>query len=109
MPEWITPEAVAEYLGGGFDPVEPRLVQATAAARAAVERRRVELALDTHTDETAPADVRMGAIMLAALVYQQRSAPSGFDGYDAETALADAGAKRAEILRLLGWRRPVIA
>lgn len=109
MPDWITPEAVADYLGGGFDPLEPRLVQATAAARAAVERRRSELALHLTDDETAPQDVRVGAIMWAALIYQQRGAPTGFDGYDAETALADAGAKRGEILRLLGWRRPVSA
>lgn len=109
MAEWITPEAVAEFLGDGFDPLDPRLVQATAAARAAVERRRADLALDGLTDATAPADVRTGAIMWAAVIYQQRGAPSGFDGYDAETALADAGTKRAEINKLLGWRRPVVA
>ncbi len=109
MAEWITPDAVAELLGDGVDPAEPRLVQATAAARAAVERRRSELALHTLDDETAPQDVRVGALMWAALIYQQRSAPVGFDGYDAESAFADAGSKRAEIMRLLGWRRPVSA
>lgn len=107
MADWITPDAVAELLGDGVDPAEPRLVMATAAARAAVEERRSELALDTLTDVDAPANVRAGAIMWAALIYQTRSAPVGFDGYDAESAFADAGSKRAEIMRLLGWRRPV--
>lgn len=109
MADWITAEAVAEYLGDGSDPEEPRLVQATAAARAAVERRRSELLLDTLTDAEAPADVRTGAILWAALIYQQRSSPVGFDGFDAEAAFADAGSKRAEIFRLIGWRRPVSA
>jgi hypothetical protein len=109
MADWITPGAVADHLGDGADPADPRLVQATAAARAAVERRRSELVLHTLTDATAPADVRTGAIMWAALIYQQRSSPAGFDGFDAEAAFADAGSKRAEIMRLLGWRRPVSA
>lgn len=105
MAEWITPDDVAEYLGS-VDPADPRVVLSTAAARAAVESRRSELGF--ADDASTPADVRLGAIMWAAVMYQQRSAPSGFDGYDAETALADAGAKRGEILRLLGWRRPVV-
>jgi hypothetical protein len=109
MPDWITPDAVAENLGGGVDPLEPRLVQATAAARAAVEERRPELMLHTLTDVTAPANVRMGAIMWAALIYQQRSSPAGFDGFDAEAAFADAGSKRAEIRALIGGNRPVSA
>jgi hypothetical protein len=107
--DWITPDAVADHLGDGVDPAEPRLVQATAAARAAVERRRSELVLHTLDDVTAPQDVRTGAIMWAALIYQQRSSPAGFDGFDAESAFVDAGAKRAEIMRLIGWRRPVSA
>lgn len=109
MADWITPDAVAELLGDGVDPAEPRLVLATAAARAAVERRRSDLALESADELTAPADVRMGAIAWAALIYQSRSTPVGFDGYDAESAFADAGSKRAEIMRLLGWRRPVSA
>lgn len=106
MPEWITPDDVADYLGN-VDPADERLVLSTAAARAAVEGRRSELAFADAA--TTPANVRLGAIMWAGLIFQQKSAPSGFDGYDAETALADAGAKRGEIFRLLGWRRPVVA
>jgi hypothetical protein len=104
--EWILAADVAELLGD-VDPADPRLVSSTAAVRAAVEERRQDLAFADAA--TTPENVRTGAVLWAAVVYQQRSAPSGFDGYDAETALADAGSKRAEILRLLGWRRPVVA
>lgn len=108
MADWLTPEDVADYLGGA-DPADERVVLSTAAVKAAVERRRSDLELDLLTDLTAPADVRTGAVMWAATIVLQRSAPTGYDGYDAETALADAGAKRGEILRLIGWRRPVVA
>lgn len=103
MADWITPGAVAEHLGDGADPLDPRLVLATAAARAAVERRRPDLAF--ADDATTPADVIMGAILWTALIYQQRSAPAGFDGFDAESAFVDAGSKRAEIFKLCGIER----
>lgn len=104
MSDWITPADVAAYLGTVEDD-DARVISSTAAIRAAVEARRTEL--DFTSSETVPANVREGAKMWASLLVQQRSAPTGYDGYDADTALADAGAKRGEILRLLGWRRPV--
>lgn len=107
MAEWITIEDVADLLGVDPDDTDERLVLSTAAARAAVERRRADL--DFTSDATVPADVRLGAFSWAGVMYQSKSAPSGFAGYDAETALAEAGSRRAEILRLLGWRRPVVA
>lgn len=107
MADWITTADVAADLDMADDPGDERLVRSTAAVRAAVERRRSSL--DFTDDTTVPADVRAGAIAWAAIMYQSRSAPSGFAGYDAETALAEAGSRRAEILRLLGWRRPVVA
>ena len=109
MAEWITPADVAEWLGS-VDPADPRLVRSTAAAKAAVERRRGDLAFADAA--TTPEDVITGGIMWAGTIYQQRSAPSGYDGYDAETALADAGPRRAEIFKLLGidrGGRPVVA
>lgn len=107
MPAWITTTDVAELLDVPDDAGDERLVLSTAAVKAAVERRRSDL---TFTDATTvPADVRLGAISWAGVMYQAKSAPAGFAGYDAETALAEAGSRRAEILRLLGWRRPVTA
>ena len=55
-------------------------------------------------------DVKGGSVMWAALVYQARNAPSGYAGYGDETMIFDTlGARRAEIMRLVGWRRPVTA
>jgi len=106
-PAWLTVEDVAAYLdlpaGATLD---DNLALSTAAVKAAVERRRSDLVVD---DVFAPSDeVKGGAVMWAALVYQSRNAPSGFAGYGDETMLFDSlGARRAEVMRLLGWRRPV--
>lgn len=104
--DWLTETDVAEYLDlpGGSD---DNLALSTAAVKAAVERRRSDLAL-TDPDTIVPGDVHGGAVMWAALVYQTRNAPSGFAGYGDETQIFDAlGARRAEVMRLIGWRRPV--
>jgi hypothetical protein len=107
-PEWLTVDAVAAYLDlpAGAVVGDDNLELSTAAVKAAVERRRSDLVVEavfTPSDE-----VRAGAIMWAALVYQSRNAPSGFAGYGDETVLFDSlGARRAEVMRLLGWRRPV--
>lgn len=100
--------AAEDDLGGSLDAdAGARLDRACAAVVAAVERRRSDL--DFTSDATVPADVMEGAIAWALVLYQSRSAPSGFAGYDAESALMEAGSRRAEIMRLLGWRRPVSA
>jgi hypothetical protein len=105
-PAWITPDDVAAYLDlPSAD--DDNLVLATATVKDAVERRRSDLVADDGS--FAPRDeVRGGSIMWAALVYQARNAPSGYAGYGDETALFDSlGARRSEILRMVGWRRPV--
>jgi hypothetical protein len=106
MPDWLTPEDVAAYLDlpGAAD---DNLILSTAAVKAAVERRRSDLSL-TEVDAVAPDDVKAGSVMWAGLIYQTRNAPSGFAGYGDETTVYDAlGARRAEVMRLIGWRRPV--
>lgn len=78
--------------------------------KAAVENRRSDLWDRTAEPAVfAPgADVKAGSVMWAALVYQARNAPSGFAGYGDETMMFDTlGARRAEVMRMLGWRRPV--
>jgi hypothetical protein len=102
-PAWITPEMVCAYLDipGTAD---ARMIDCTAAVRVAVERRRDDLDFALG----APDDIRVGSIRWAGLMYQARGAPSGFSGYDDQSTLYDAlGAQRAEILRLIGWRRPL--
>jgi hypothetical protein len=108
VPDWLTPEDVAAYLDIPGAP-DDNLTASTAAAKAAVERRRSELGLEL-VDPVAPADVHLGAMIWAGLLYQSRSSPSGFVGYGDETQIYDAlGARRAEVMRLIGWRRPVVA
>jgi hypothetical protein len=104
---WLEATDVADYLDIPGDPDE-RLVACVYAVRAAVERRRDDLTFAPA--DAVPADVRVGALRWAGLMYQSRGAPSGFTGYDTDTTLYDVlGAQRAEIMRLLGWRRPVVA
>ena len=111
-PAWITPDDVAAYLDLP-DATDDNLVLCTAAVKAAVERRRSDLNLSDGLDPptytfTPGDDVRAGSIMWAALMFQARNAPSGFAGYGDETALFDSlGARRSEVMRLVGWRRPV--
>jgi hypothetical protein len=110
VPDWLTPDDVAAYLDLPAASVagDDNLALATAAIKAAVERRRRDLAVGDPPVFTPGDDVRAGSIMWAALVYQSRNAPSGFAGYGDETMLFDTlGARRAEVMRLVGWRRPV--
>ena len=107
-PDWITPEDVAAYLDlPSAD--DDNLALSTAVVKAAVEGRRSDLwTADDPPAFTPAADVKGGAVIWAGLVYQTRNAPSGFAGYGDETILLDTlGSRRAEVMRLVGWRRPV--
>jgi hypothetical protein len=108
-PDWLTPEDVAQYLDLPTSD-DDNLALSTAAVKAAVEQRRSDLT-DTTVDPplfTPTDDVKGGAVMWAGIVYQTRNAPTGFSGYGDETTVYDAlGARRAEVMRLIGWRRPV--
>jgi len=102
---WLTPDDVQAYLDLPGAP-DTRMIEVTAAVKAAVERRRSDL--DFTDGELVPADIRVGGIRWAGLMHASRGAPSGFTGYDTDSMLVDAlGSQRAEIMRLLGWRRPV--
>ena len=107
--DWLTVDDVAAYLDLPAAVVadDDNLALSTATVKAAVERRRSDLRADDGTF-TPSDEVKGGAVMWAALVYQTRNAPSGFAGYGDETMLFDSlGTRRAEVMRLLGWRRPV--
>lgn len=115
-PVWLTVEDVAAYLDLPGDPtLDDNLALSTAAVKAAVESRRTDLlvsdGLDPPTYTFTPGDdVHGGAVLWAALVYQARNSPSGYTGYGDETVLFDSlGSRRSEIMRMLGWSRPVIA
>ena len=105
--DWLTPEDVAAYLDlPAAD--DDNLLLSTAAVKAAVERRRSDLWTGDPPAFTPGDDVKAGAVIWAGLMFQTRNAPSGFTGYGDDTALIDSlGARRAEVMRLVGWRRPV--
>ena len=106
-PPWLTPEDVAGYLDLPTAE-DDNLLLSTAAVKAAVERRRSDLWTGEPATFTPGDDVRTGAIRWAGLMYQARNSPSGFTGFGDDTMIMDSlGAQRAEIMRLLGWRRPV--
>lgn len=108
--DWLTVDDVALYLDlpASTVPDDDNLALSTATVKAAVERRRDDLNLGEPPVFTPSDEVKGGAVIWAALVYQTRNAPSGFAGYGDETTLYDAlGARRAEVMRLLGWRRPL--
>ena len=109
-PDWLTVEEVAAYLDiPGDVTTDDNLAASTAAVKAAVERRRDDLRMPDGSFYPSP-DVKTGAVQWAALIYQSRNAPSGVAGYGDETMLFDSlGARRAEVMRLLGWRRPTTA
>jgi hypothetical protein len=107
---WITADDVAAYLDLPTAEGDDNLALSTAAVKAAVEKRRSDLnaTAGDATTFTPTEDVRGGSIMWAALVYQSRSAPSGFASYGDETWVIDSlGSRRSEILKMIGWRRPV--
>jgi hypothetical protein len=106
MTAWLTPQDVSAHLGNDATD-DARVERATAAVRAHVERLRSDL--DFTDSTTVPDDVRHGSVLWAALLFQHRSAPSGFAGFgDGGDLLGDVlGSRKADIYRLIGLRRPV--
>lgn len=101
---WITPQDVADHLGTDVD---DRLDMATEAVRVEVERVRA----DVDFEGNVPGNIVYGAVLWAALYYQQRTAPTGFAGYgDGADLLGDVlGSRKGDIYRLIGLRRPLTA
>ena len=107
MAEWITSADVAEWLGAMATDTA-RLDDATAAAKWFTEQRRSDLSLAV-VDAVAPPDVKLGATIYAALIYQQRVSPTGYAAYGdgALDVPGDTSQAYMRAMRLLGLRRPV--
>ena len=103
---WIEAQDVADQLD---IEVDDRLSNCTAAIKSEVERLRSDL--DFSGSVEIPASIVYAAILWAAILYQHRSAPSGFAGYgDGADVVGDViGSRKADLYRLLGLRRPVTA
>jgi hypothetical protein len=109
--DWITVDDVGGYLDLPSTDGDDNLALSTAAVKSAVEGRRADLWTKDDPPVFAPPEhVRAGSIIWAGLVYQTRNSPSGFAGYGDETYMLDTlGARRAEVMRMVGWRRPELA
>jgi len=108
--DWLTVHDVALYLDlpVSAETDDDNLIMATATVKSAMERRRSDLYTGDPPVFTASDEVKGGSVMWAALVYQARTAPSGYAGYGDATNVFDAlGSRRSEIMRMVGWRRPV--
>jgi hypothetical protein len=105
--DWLKIEDVEPWIGAMADP--QRLADSTAAARAYVEARRSELDLAGSVDPP-PADVHLGAIIYASLIYQAKASPTGYAAFgDGAIDLPGVTDQQAYMraMRLIGLRRPV--
>jgi len=120
---WLTPDAVATYLGDPALATDPNLASVCDGLAAYLERLRpdvftpalgllVQMSADVpRADPVVPADLILGATLWAAHVFQLRSGPAGFAGYGdgAGDAMFDLSyaSNRSDIWRLCGIKRPV--
>jgi hypothetical protein len=103
-PPSLAAQAVADYLGVPY--ADQRMEVCALAAQKWVERRRC---LTDPTELWGDADVVLGAVMYAALLYQQRAQPQGFPGMEAlGNYPEDTGQAMTNIYRLVG-NDPVVA
>lgn len=80
----VTPDDVAEWLGVT---VNERVDSSTnAAVQWAIERR----SLSKPSELFYNASVHLGTVLYAALLYQARSTPSGFAGYEDSGSYSDS-------------------
>lgn len=116
IPEpWLTAEMVAEYLGDPALATQPNLIGAVTGVRTYLEFVSPFLRTDSTTGDVSMVveSVQFAGILWSAHAYQLRSAPSGFAGYgegvgDSMFDLSLAS-NRADIWRLAGIKRPVVA
>lgn len=104
--DWITTDLVLPWIGPMADPA--RLEDATEAAKRYVEDRRSDLDLAASVDP-APADVQLGAVIYASLLYQAKASPTGYAAFGdgAMDLPGDNQQAYMRAMRLIGMRRPV--
>jgi hypothetical protein len=104
--DWITTDEVQKWVGAMADP--DRLADSTDAAKRYVEDRRSDLDLVASPDPP-PADVALGTILYASLIYQAKASPSGYAAYGdgAIDIPGDNTQAYMRAMRLIGMRRPV--
>ena len=98
---WATISDVETLLG---IPADARMSTDLDTSLAWCNRQRPDLDPDTAV----PADITKAVTIYAALLYRERSTPSGFSTYsDVDSALSDPSSAMVNVYRLLGTRKPV--
>lgn len=103
----ITSDDLQTYIGPVGDPV--RLDEAALAAVAYAEDRRSDLTADWFSQGKAPDDVRLGAIRYGTILYNVRSSPTGYAAFGDGAIDISGEPGYPAAMRLLGWKRPVVA
>ena len=98
----LTPQDVADWMGVAVD---ERVTACSEAAIAHVLRLR---SMSDPLTLFADAEVHLAATKWAALEYQERSAPQGFDGVDSLGMVTDTSSAKWSIDRAIG-QDPVTA
>lgn len=98
---WATIDQLVEHLGL---PEDLRMAECLSASLAWCNRTRPDL----DPIVVPAADIQRAVIIYAALLYRERSTPSGFSTYDGldTSAFTDQSAMM-NVYRLLGTRKPV--
>ena len=106
MDDWITVDDVQAWIGPLAEP--ERLADSTAAAKQFAEDRRSDLDLVASPD-AAPADVKLGTIIYASLIYQAKASPTGYAAFGDGSIdiVGDNSMAFQRSMRLIGARRPV--
>ena len=99
----VDPVDLADHLGVTQD---DRVDRAAAAATSWAEHRR---SATDPVDLWADSDVSYGGLLYGALLYQSRSAPSGFSGYDESGVFGGVSQEALFRARDLVGHDPVVA
>lgn len=103
MADWLLPADVASYAQIDDVTGDDALTDATAAVVAFVERHLPEYQTGTASGYAPPADVKLGAQMLAARLYERRGTllgVAGFSDFSGSSPLLRQDPDIARLLRL---------
>lgn len=97
---WAVIEDLEAHIGRSDD---GRMEDDLAAALAYCNRQRPDL----DPEDAAPADVKKAVLIYAALLWRERTTPSGFSTYEEyPDAAMGASSAMVNVYRLLGTRKP---
>ena len=120
MALWATLDQVLVHLGMGTDTTDKRVQTALDTADAWAKHKRPDLnasvaysdavtydGVDNFADSVTP-DVNHGVVIMAGLIFRERSTPQGIPGYEDESGGYTDATAYYRCLDLIGHRRPKV-